>query len=548
VESTAQRTPHFVDIATSAGLAVEQVTGSPEVDDIIDSLGAGAAWLDYDGDGDPDLYLAQGARRGRLDEAPPDRLYRNDTGPDGKTRFTDATVAAGLGDTLWSFGVAVGDYDNDGDPDIYLCNWGANRLYRNNGDGTFTDVAAASGVDDPSFSVGAAWSDVDGDGDLDLYVANYVVFDFDRYPTRGEPARGGGPPCIWRNLEVFCGPRNLEPAADRFYRNDGDADGDGVPTFVEVSRQVGLAGDEAYFSLAVWFLDADGDGDDDLYVANDSVQNLFFINDGQGRFEDYSMLSGLAYNEQGNEQASMGIAVGDYDGDGLLDLAVTNFSHDHDTLYRNEGDLLFRDVSYPAGIGTPSYFKLGWGISFVDVDLDGWEDLFVAQGHVYPQVDQREIGTSFGQPNSLYRNRGDGRFEEITERAGPGLTVRQSSRALLPVDLEGDGDLDFLVTNLNGVPQLLRDEAPVGNWLAVSLQATSGHRDGIGVRVRLSAGGRVQTREMRTTTGYAGTTLPVAHFGLGAAERVEWVEVRWPRGGTSRLTDLPGNQRLSVRE
>jgi hypothetical protein len=442
--------------------------------------------------------------------------------------------------------VATADYDNDGDTDIYVLNWGPNRLFRNNGDGTFIDIAEAAGVADPRWGTGAVWGDTDRDGDLDLYIANYVVFDFERYPIRGENSTEGKP-CVWKNIEVYCGPRNLQAEHDAFYRNEGDPDGDGIPTFVEVTGEVGLNVDIPLFALSAHFFDADDDGDDDLYVANDSVQNTFFSNRGDGTFEESSIFTGLAYNEEGSEQAGMGIGSGDFDGDGLLDLLVTNFSHDHDTLYRNDGNEMFTDVSFPAGIGKPSFLTLGWGVRFVDFDHDGWEDLYIAHGHVYPQVDGRDLGTSFDQPNALFRNRGDGSFEDLGASAGAGLRIVKSSRAVLPVDIDTDGYLDLLVTNYNDTPDLLLNESGGGNWLQVRLRGTKSNRDGIGARVTIRTHGRSQTREVRRNTSF-GSALPIAHFGLGEASRVESLEVRWPSGEMTRMTDIEPNRLVVVRE
>ena len=544
----AEPAPHFVDIAAAAGLDVVQVSGGADADYIIDSLGAGGAWLDYDNDGDPDLYLVQGATKD-APEGPPDRLYRNDgdLDGDGVPHFTDVTETAGLGDRNWGVGAAVADYDNDGDADLYVTNWGANRLYRNNGDGTFTDVAAAAGVDGSRWSTSAAWTDTDRDGDLDLYVANYVEFTFERYPARGElPANDK--PCIWRGVEIFCGPRNLEPAPDRFYRNDGDADGDGIPRFVEATAQAGLVPIEPMYGIAVRAFDADGDGDDDLYVANDSVQNLFFVNQGDGSFVEESILAGVAYSERGTEQAGMGIAVGDYDRNGFVDLAVTNFSHDHDTLYRNDGELLFTDVSFPAGLGTASYFTLGWGIEFLDLDLDGWQDLYVCHGHVYPQIDGRDTGASFRAANGLYRNGGDGTLTSFPGGGGPGMSIKEASRALLPVDLEGDGDLDLLVTHINAPPSLLRNDGERANWLTVGLRGTRSNADGIGARVYAIVGENRQLREIRREASYAGSVLPRAHFGLGQATTIDRVVVRWPSGAISMLTEVEVNRLIVIDE
>jgi len=542
---------NLVDVSEEAGLRdILLVGGSETVDHIIDSLGVGGAWLDYDGDGDADLFLAQGGRPLDPHNGPPDILLRNDGDPDGDgvPAFTDVSQAAGLGDILWSFGAAVADYDNDGDPDIYLTNWGPNRLYRNNGDGTFTDVAPQSGVDDDHWGVTAGWSDVDHDGDLDLYVTNYVEFTFERYPARTEPLPDGRPPCMWRGIEVYCGPRNLIPEPDVFYRNDGDPDGDGIPTFTEYTEQAGLQTREAFFGLGVRFFDADGDGYDDLYVANDSLQNAYFTNQGDGSFVDASILAGVAYNEQGHEQAGMGIGVGDYNRDGLIDLVVSNFSHDHDTLYRNDGQGTFTDVSYVSGIGTPSYLTLGWGINFLDLDHDGWEDLFVSHGHVYPQVDEKDLGTSHRQQNAIFYNNTDGTFEPIENRAGPGMQLVKASRALLPLDIDHDGDLDLLLTSLNDSPDLLRNDGAVGNWLQVRLTGTRSNRDGIGARVSVQIDRERQIREIRRTTGVMASTLPIAHFGLGDATTIDRLDVRWPSGVVTEMTNVSANQLLVIEE
>jgi len=538
----------LVDVARQAGLNVTQVGGDATGDYIIDTIGTGGAWLDYDGDGDADLYLAQGATR-REPQGPPDRLLRNDgdQNGDGVAEFTDVTAAAGLGDREWSFGVAVADYDSDGDDDIFVANWGPDRLYRNNGDKTFTEIGARAGVADPRWGVSAAWADADRDGDLDLYVTHYVEFHFDRYPARGQAGRAGEPPCRWRELQVLCGPRNLEPARDVYYRNDGDPDGDGVPRFTDATREAGLLPAQASYGLGVMFFDADGDGDADLYVANDSVPSQFFVNRGDGTFREQGALSGLAYNEQGHEQASMGLATLDFDGNGRLDVIKTNFSHDHDTLYRNDGDLLFTDVSYPSGIGAASYFALGWGIATSDLDQDGREDLFVARGHVYPQVDERDVGTTFRQRNGVFRGVGL-RFEELGSRAGPGVAVAHCSRAVLPVDLDADGDLDLAVTNLNAAPLLLRNDGTKGHWLQVRLVGRRSNRDGIGARVLLDEPPRRQIREITRSASYAGSSLPVAHFGLGQTGRVSRLEVRWPSGQISVLTDVPADRVVRVEE
>jgi hypothetical protein len=548
VERAARPPFHFADVTAGAGLDVVQVGGDPAGDYIIDTIGCGAAWLDHDGDGDADLYLAQGASG--PGEGPPDHLFRNDGDPDGDgvPEFTDVTTAAGLGDRTWSFGVAVADYDNDGDDDLYLLNWGPNRLYRNEGDGTFAEIGAAAGVDDDGWGVSAAWGDVDRDGDLDLYVANYVVFGYDRYPRRGQPGRSGEPPCRWRDIEVMCGPRNLEPGRNVFYRNVGDGDGDGIPRFVNATVEAGLDPGIPAYALDALFFDGNGDLAPDLYVANDSVGNFYFVNRGDGTFREIGVLAGLAYSEQGHEQASMGIATSDFDGNGHADLLVTNFSHDYDTLFRNDGNDLFTDVSYRAGLGAATYMPLAWGALFADLDHDGWEDLYIANGHVYPQVDGHDLGTTFRQRDGLFRNTGRGTFEEVTAAAGPGLAIVESSRAVLPADLDADGDLDLLVTHLNARPSLLRNDGAPGHWLQVALRGSRSTRDGIGALVRLEAGGRVMTREVTRSASFAASREPRVHFGLGATERIDRLEVRWPSGAVSSLEDLPVDRLLRVNE
>lgn len=536
----------FVDVAGASGIDVRQIGGDEHVPTLIDGLGCGGAWLDHDGDGDLDLYLAVGATEATIDSGPPDRLLRNDgPGGDGRPKFTDVTEASGLGDRRWSFGVAAADYDNDGDVDLYLLNWGGNRLYRNDGKGHFTDIAPQAGVDDGGWGVSAAWADTDRDGDLDLFVVNYVDFDFATYPRRN---KDGGPVKKWQGLDVYVGPRSLIPGRDVFYRNDGDADGDGIPTFVDATTEVGLVPPEDSYGLAARFFDANGDMAPDLYVANDSLINAYFINRGDGTFQEHSILSGLAYNEQGHEQAGMGIAVGELDRDGRPDLAVTNFSHDHDTIYRNEGEHWFTDASFSSGVGGASYLTLGWGMAFEDFDHDGWQDLMVAHGHVYTEVDELRQGVTFRQRNALFRNDGNSRFEEIAAVSGSGMQIEKSSRALLPADYDGDGDLDVAVTNLSDRPDLLWNRGAPGHWLQVALTGVRSNRDGIGALVTVEIDGQRQSREITRTAAYAGSVPPIAHFGLGSATAVQSLEVRWPSGSVTRRSNLEIDRLIQLRE
>lgn len=523
----------FVDVAKKAGLDFQHESGSVEKAALLETMSGGVAWLDYDSDGWLDLYFVNG---GRLDDLKSGKrsvsnaLFRNQ----GDGTFLNVTAAAGVEGTGWGMGVAAADFDNDGDTDLYICNFGRNTLYRNNGDGTFTDVSAASGADDPRWSSSAAWGDADGDGDLDLYVANYVAFDLAKHVGRS---------CAYRALKVHCGPRGLPGAADSFYRNNGDG------TFTEATQESGLSADPSYALGAVWG-DFDGDGDLDLYVANDSRANYLFQNRGRGSFEEVALLSGAAFSQDGNAQAGMGIAVADYDQDGLLDLFVTHFSDDYNTLYRNLGKGLFRDVSYGAGVAFSSRQLLGWGTQFFDHDNDGLLDLFVANGHVYPQVDDHQIGTSYLQPKLLYRNLGKGKFEDVTARSGDDLSRPTASRGAAFADFDKDGDVDIAVSNLGGRPQLLLNQggSTSGNWISLKLEGTRSNRDASGARATLTAGGRRQMLEVQTGVGFQSSSELRLHFGIGSSKRAEKLRIRWPCGEVQEFQGVEGNRRYFLKE
>lgn len=531
-----------------AGLDVVQRDGGRDVDYIIEAPGSGAAWLDYDLDGDLDLYLAQGATEESPTSGPPDVLLRNDgiDAAEGVVRFTDVTTSAGLGDTRWSFGVAVADFDNDGDPDIYLTNWGKNRLYRNEGNGRFTDIAEAAGVADKRWGTSAAWSDVDRDGDLDLYVANFLDFEYSLYRRRGDPELLKSDACTWQGIQVMCGPKGLKADADVFYRNDGDADGDGIPAFVDATASAGFTTPD-YPALGVIFFDADNDGDPDLFVANDSVQNTFFVNRGDGTFQEEGLGRGIALDELGMPQACMGVDVGDLDGDGAFDLMVTNFVLEYDTFYKNDGNGIFSDISAVVGTGSSTMPTMGWGINFLDLDNDGWDDIFVAHGHVYPQVVEAKLG-SYVQRNGVFRNLGNGNFLEVAQQAGPGLLPFRSSRATALGDLDGDGDDEILVTNRNAPPDLLWNDGGPGHWIRVRLHGVRSNREGIGSRITVRAGGRGRVRELRRNTSYLSSNDAIAHFGLGELEKAEEIEVRWPSGAVSSLRNVAADQVLTIKE
>ena len=504
--------PHFVDITAEAGIDFEQVSGGSEQRFILESMSGGAAWLDSDGDGYLDLFLVNGSRAGVVLAEETNRLYRNRGGRDSGTRFVDVTREAGLEQSGWGMGSAVGDYDNDGDVDLYVTYWGENLLYQNDGQGHFSAVEA--GVGDQRWSVSAAFGDVDADGWLDLYVTNYLEFDLEEPP-------GGGEPCTaWKGLAVFCGPQGMLAQADGIYRNkDGKFEDMSAATGVDKHRFPGLG---------VVFSDCDGDGDQDLYVANDSQPNLLFRNDGDWQLSEVGALAGVAYSEEGRAQAGMGLAAGDFDNDGDEDLYATNFSDDVNTLYANRGGGLFVDATAAAGLAGVVRPYLGWSTGFVDFDNDGWLDLFVANGHLYPQLAQLPAGLGYAQRNLLYWNEA-GRFELAVPVAG--LAAVQVSRGAAFGDMDNDGDTDVLVVNLNDKAQLLENVGGNRNqWVGLDLEGLEGNNEGIGAVVEVQSGGASQRRQIRRGYGYGASHDGRAVFGLGAAAQVERVLVRWPGG------------------
>jgi enediyne biosynthesis protein E4 len=517
----------FVDVAVEAGLQLLNVSGGPAKDYIVESVGNGAAFFDFDNDGHLDVLIVNGSTRERLAAGgdPMVALFRND----GGGRFVDVTARSGLAARRgWGMGVCIADYDNDGFQDVYVTAFGGNVLWRNNGDGTFADVTRRAGIGHTGWGTGCAFGDYDRDGHVDLYVANYVLFD-----DRTIPARGATPNCRFMEVDVFCGPRNLMGEPDVLYRNNGDG------TFADVTASAGVTG-PAYYGFGVLFADLNDDGWPDIYVANDSVPNLLFINQRDGTFSDDGLVAGVALSGDGRPQAGMGVGAGDYTGNGLLDLVVTNFSHDHTTLYENDSPGLFTDSSYAAGIAATAGPYLGWGVGFLDVDNDGRLDVFVANGHIYPQVDRHALGTTYRQRNQLFHNQGNGRFQPVAqEAAGGGLRVEQSSRGAAFGDFDNDGDLDVLVINIDDRPTLLRNDSAGGNhWFAVRLVGERSNRDGIGARVRVTANGQTQTTEVRSGGSYLSHHDMRAHVGLGRATQVDRLEIRWPSGHVDTATGL----------
>ena len=524
----------FEDVTDKTPLAnFRHRAGEAAKDYIFDTPSGGAAIFDYDSDGRPDIYLVNGsttaAMRGK-EKAPRAALYRNL----GNWKFEDVTDKAGVANERWGFSVAVGDYNNDGRPDMFIGNFGVSRLYRNNGDGTFTDVAEKSGVARKGWSTGASWGDYDGDGRLDLFVPGYVQIDLGKLPpSPSEPAGTGQSFCQFRGVPVMCGPRGLPGEGDTLYRQKADG------TFEDVSVKSGVNDPEKYYGFASVFVHVNDDKLLDLFVVNDSTPNQLYINKGDGTFEEMGYPSGTALNENGREQAGMGLAVGDYDNDGRVDFHVTNFSDDSNTLYHNDGDNNFTDVTFQVGLGEVSIPFLGWGTSFLDFDNDGWQDLFVVNGHVYPAADSHQWGTSYAQQALLFRNI-KGKFERVGAPPGNALANAWPGRGLAVGDLDADGRLDLVINNLDAKPVLLRNVgAATGHWLGLRLigdVAKKSPRDAMGAVVYLTTGNVRQRREVFSGAVYCSQNDLTLHFGLGGAMKVDKLEIKWPNGAIETLT------------
>ena len=520
--------PRLTDATAASGIRWKHGGGSPGKTNIREQIGSGVALLDYDRDGWLDIYLLTGPAA-HPSNSPGNRLYRNNR----NGSFTDVTEAAGVGFRGWSMGACAGDYDGDGNLDLYVTNLGPNLLYRNNGDGTFTEAAQRAGVSCPRFSTGSAFADYDGDGDLDLFVANYVAVE------HTDPGREDRV-CNYYGLRVGCGPRGLKGAPDFLYRNNGDG------TFTDVSQAAGVADAAMYYGLGVIWTDIDNDADLDLFVANDRTPNYLYRNDGRGRFEEAGLLSGVAVGWDGQTQACMGVDIGDVDADGNPDIVVTNFSREYNALYKSTAGNLFSDMSPQIGLGRPSFPFVAWGTQFFDVDSDGDQDLFVANGHTYPQVEEREWDERYAQRNQLFLNTGSGRFHEMIS-ADSGLGLAKSSRGAAFGDLDNDGDVDVVVNNVDDSPTILRnDTTRGGHWLTVRLVGTSPNEPAIGARVTAVIPGRKLTREVRSGGSYLSQNDLRLHFGLGSAQRLDRLLVRWPDGREQVLVDVPVDRFLTV--
>jgi hypothetical protein len=528
----------FVDDTHRTGLdRFHHVSGNPAKSTILETPGSGVALLDYDNDGWLDIYLLNGSTFSALQgkEKPPHAmlLHNNHDGT-----FTDVTERAGVANDRWGFGVAVSDYDNDGWPDIYVSNFGKNRLYHNSHDGTFTDVAEKAGVTIGGWSAGATWGDYDHDGYVDLFVPGYVKFD-PEHPMIPGQENLSATYCQFRGVPVMCGPRGLTGEGDHLFHNNGNG------TFTDVSEKAGVSDPNGYYGLASVFVDVDDDGWVDLLVANDSVPKFLYHNKHDGTFEDIGYLSGFALTDDGREQASMGIAVGDYNRDGKLDFFVTTFSDDYKTLYRNDGDGGFSDVSANAGIANLTVPFLSWGTGFIDYDNDGWPDIFVANGHVYPQVDKQDWGTTWAQRPLLLRNLNGAKFEEVPAATGSGLAVVVPSRGAAFGDLFNDGQIDVVLNNMDAVPTLLRNVVRNENhWIELKLVGgKNSPRDAVGAKAFVTAGGARQRGDVFSGASYASSSDPRLHFGLGTAARVDSIEIWWP-SGTKEKISVPAVDRI----
>ena len=521
----------FVDVTQEAGIHWKHVDGRSGQKYFMETLGSGAAFFDYDADGDPDLYFVNGAPLPGYvsQEIPTNCLYQNN----GDGTFTDVTEKAGVGDTGYGHGCAVGDYNNDGQLDLYVTNYGTNRLYRNNGDGTFTEVAESAGVTEPRWSTSCAFADYDRDGNLDLYVVNYIVFDINENPWCGLREKG---------IRAYCEPDNFIAQSDTLYRNNGDG------TFTDVTQTAGIYNTTGKGLGVVW-ADYNNDGAADIYVANDSTENLFYRNNGDGTFEEVGFMVGVALSENGAAENGMGTTFGDWNNDGWFDLTVTNYTQQTNTLYHNDADGFFTDATTTTKTAQRTYPYLGWATAFIDYDNDGYQDLFVANGHLHENLAELGQEGTYGQRNLLFRNNSNGTFTEISETLGPGMKLTDVSRGATFADYDLDGDIDIVVTNSNTAPRLLRnDGGNRKNWLQIRLTATNGSTDAIGARVKITTGKLTQTREVRSADGYLSQQDLTLHFGIGDSEQVDSIEVQWQTGAKQLIGSVPANQVLSLEE
>jgi hypothetical protein len=525
----------FVDIARESGLTEPVIYGDPlKKDYIIETVGCGCAFIDYDNDGWMDLFILGGTRLGSPPPGTSNRLYRNNR----DSTFTDVTAKAGLAKTAWASSVCVGDFNNDGFDDLFVTWLGGFALYRNNGDGTFADVTAASGLtpDPTDWYSGASFVDYDRDGHLDLFVATYLQFDLKTVPKPGESSN-----CTWKGIPVNCGPRGLPPGNCRLFRNDGKGG------FRDTGEAAGIKRSTTGYCMTVSAADLNNDGWPDIYVACDSSSSLLFMNQHDGTFREEGMVRGVALSEDGMEQAGMGVAIGDFDLDGNLDIFKTHFADDTHILYRNLGNANFDDVTVRAGLAVETRY-IGWGAGMVDLDNDGLPDLFLVSGGVYPEVERKLSGYPAKTPRMVFRNLGDRRFEELMEEAGPGVSTPHASRGCAFGDFDNDGDLDVLIVNMNEPPSLLRNDVTGGNhWLKLKLVGTKSNRSAIGARVTCRYGKREQVQEVMSQSSFYSANDRRLHFGLGAAKSAD-LEIRWPSGLVQTIEKMDADRILTITE
>src|SRR5579862_177255 len=535
-DAAATAIPQLIDITAATGIHFDHLS-TPEARYIVESMSGGVALIDYDRDGYPDIYFtnAQNVDMALAGKKAKSALYHNNH--DGT--FTDVTDKSGVGYPCWAMGASVGDYNNDGWPDLLVTCFGGVVLYRNNGDGTFTDVTKLAGLGgDTAWATGASFGDYDGDGWADLFVAHYVDFHLDDLPTFGSRKT-----CQYHNVPVQCGPRGLKGFRDNLYHNNGDG------TFTEVSKQAGVDDAQGFFGLSAVWTDLNGDGRPDLFVANDGEPNYLYRNDGGGHFTNVAYQAGVAVNEDGAEQANMGVALGDYLHTGRFSIGVTHFSEEYAALYRNDGELNFTDVSYASGIAQSTTSYVGWGDAFFDLDNDGWPDFFMVNGHVYPQVNVAGIGTKYREPKLLFLNEHNGSFRNISQNAGPAIQIPQVSRGLAVGDLFNDGRLELVVENLEGAPMILRPEGgPINHWISLNLVGTKSNRLALNARIRVTAGDLVQVEEVRSGGSYLSQHDLRLHFGLGQHDRTDSIEIFWPSGATEKLTQVTADRFYTVTE
>jgi hypothetical protein len=528
--------PQLIDITGSTRIQFDHLS-SPAKKYIVESMSGGVAIIDYDRDGWPDIYFTNApsidmALAGRKARS---ALYHNNH--DGT--FTDVTDKAGVGNPCWAMGASIGDYDNDGWPDLLVTCFGGVTLFRNNRDGTFSNVTTQAGLGrDSGWATGAAFGDYDRDGWVDLFVAHYVDLDL-----KDLPEFGSKPTCQYHGIAVQCGPRGLKGSPDALYHNNGNG------TFTEVAKTAGVADTQRFFGLTAVWSDFNNDGRLDLFVANDGEPNYLYRNDGNGHFTEVALDAGVAVNLDGGEQANMGVALGDYEHKGLFSIAITHFSEEYAALYRNDGALNFTDVSYASGIARGTTPYVGWGDAFFDLDNDGWPDLILVNGHVYPQVDTKDIGTSFREPKLLYLNQHNGTFRDVSKLAGAAIQIPQVSRGLAVGDLFNDGHLEIVVENLEGEPMILRTQGgPRNHWIGIQLEGVKGNPLALNARLRATAGDLVQQDEVRSGGSYLSQNDLRIHFGLAGHEKVDKMEIFWPSGRVETLTNLAADRFYILKE